>query len=82
MEFQYKKVWYYLIYTRLLVYAILILAYFKNYILHDINMWNNIIILESFISFCVICDHVTVTHDKFVTVMCDVISAFNSKPKK
>ena len=49
IEFQVQSV--YLIYAKLLVHAILTLVYPKDYILHAVNIWDNIIILEFSISF-------------------------------
>ena len=54
MEFQLQSVC--LIYTWLMVYTILNLAYPKE---HVMNIFYNVSILEPSISFCVACDHVT-----------------------
>ena len=54
MEFQVQSV--YLIYTRLLVYTTLILAYPKSHILHVIDIWDNTIVSEPSMFFCVTFD--------------------------
>jgi len=58
IEFQVQSI--YLIYARLLVYAILILVYSKEYILHAIDIWDDIIVPELSIVFYMICYHVIV----------------------
>jgi len=59
MKFQVQSV--YLIYTRLLVYTTLILAYPKSHTLHAIDIWDDTIVPEPFMFFCV-------TFDRYVTL--------------
>jgi len=70
IKFQVQSI--YFIYTRLIVHTTLDLVYSKEYISFIRSIYY--IILEIFISFCVIYDHVTVTVtcDRYVT-QCHIV---------
>jgi len=73
IKFQVQSI--YFIYTRLIVHTTLDLVYSKEYISFIRSIYY--IILEIFISFCVIYDHVTVTVtcDRYVT-QCHIVWQF------
>ena len=74
MEFQVQSV--YLIYTRLLVHAILILTYPKDYTYYMLLIYS-VIVLESSIFFCDtwLCDN------DIVTVTCNIMLTLSLKSK-
>ena len=77
MEFQLQNV--YLIYTWLIVYVTLNLTYFKEHVYYILLIYSITSLFWNLLCSSMIHDYVTVTCDRCVTIMCNIMLTSSSK---